>query len=122
MPTFTDPLRSEEWQALVEIDSSGASHVVLEREGIRLHSPKEVPAVDELTEEALRELFLMSYREIWFENELWQVRWEEQPDQECWTLFESTSGTRRCLTVQYLFPYVRGSDLCDALRQAEAMD
>jgi hypothetical protein len=119
MRSFKDPVRNEEWRVLVEMDASGALHVVFERDAVRLHPRQElIHNVHELTEGDCARLFTTCHREVCCENDVWHVRWEDQSDQECWTLFESKSARRR-LRAQYQFPYVSGRELCDSLRQAE---
>jgi hypothetical protein len=62
-------VRQEEWRVLAEMDASGGLHFVFAREAIRLHPPwGSMATTDDLSEERLRELFLTSYREIWYED------------------------------------------------------
>ena len=123
MRTFTDPVRHEEWRVIVEFDADGDPHAVFVREVVRLHPPKELFGVEGLTEEDYRRLFPLSHREIWHENEVWRVWWEERENQETWTWFESPSGEKkRVARVMYPFPYVSGATLADALRKAGPVD
>jgi hypothetical protein len=119
MRTFTDPVRRDEWRVVAEWDASGGLHFVFAREAIRLHAPEgSLATTDDLSEERLRQLFLTSHREIWHENEGWQVRWEVQSDLQTWTCFQSASGEKRVVKAQIMFPFISASEL--ALRVAAA--
>jgi hypothetical protein len=113
-------VRQEEWRVLAEMDASGGLHFVFAREAIRLHPPwGSMATTDDLSEERLRELFLTSYREIWYEDETWRVRWKENPDLQTWTWFESASGEKRLVKAQVMFPFISLSELADTLTGAE---
>jgi hypothetical protein len=119
MWTFTDPVRNEEWRVLVEMDAAGEPHAVFAREAIRLHPTEELFGVEDLTEERLRQLFLISHRELWYENEMWRVRWQERENLEKWTWFVSASGRMRLVQTQIMFPFISLSELADTLTGAE---
>jgi hypothetical protein len=117
---FVDPNRGTAWRVAIGVDLEGRFLPVFRREGVQLWGREEPETgINMLSETSLRGLWGASHREIWCNDERWRVRWQERPNQETWTRFESALGARRVIKERYPFPFVSGLELVDALRRAE---
>ncbi len=118
---FVDPDRGEKWRVSKESYVDGPHYLVLKNEvAVRLWAG-EVPVgdVDAISDDDLRKAWRTSWREIWCAEDTWCVWWEEQPDLQTWTRFESASGQKRFVKAQIMFPFLSWSQLADQLGQAE---
>jgi hypothetical protein len=116
---FVDPERGEKWESR-EIHTGGRHRLVFKGKAVWLWAG-EVPTsdVDAISDDDLRKAWRTSWREIWCAEDTWCVRWEEQPDLQTWTRFESASGQKRFVKAQIMFPFLSWSQLADQLGQAE---
>ena len=116
---FVDPDRGDKWRVSKAIHIDGRLCLAFKSEAVWMWAEQELTSeIDAISDAQLHEMW-RSRREIRYKKERWWVWWEERPDLQTWTWFESESGKKGVVKAQIMFPFHTGPELADVLSEAE---